>query len=351
MLILTTRFPFLLADKLVRELPEDLKRATVHIYGSDFRNVPSVMSLGDHLAEYYPKVVALINNAAQTVKRPPAFYASIVEKELAIAQKPGALARFVKVIGTDPFQDSSVSSDALANLGANQPMPIVKSFHDCQAFPNCASALMTQCQTLPEDAFRSADEVAELFPSSNEDVDSSTGEAVMDLREFTSWRKSMLPNKDTCETVETVEFLEVLLVNTLAPFILLKSLATSLQAASGNVINVSSREGVFARVKFSEHPHTNAGKAGLNMLTRSAAYELKRVNVMICSVDTGWVSKYHKSGLHPDGTPKGRTPPLTVDDAAARILDPIAQRIQGASEGKKFRTGLFYRDFKATPYI
>ena len=72
---------------------------------------------------------------------------------------------------------------------------------------------------------------------------------------------------------------------------------------------------------------------------------------MICSVDTGWVSKYHKSGFHPDGTLRGRTPPLTVDDAAARILDPIAQRIQGGWQGKKFRTGQFYRDFKATPYI
>lgn len=101
---------------------------------------------------------------------------------------------------------------------------------------------------------------------------------------------------------------------------------------------------MFARVRQAEHPHTNCAKAGLNMLTRTAAYELKRVNVMICSVDTGWVSKYNNRRVGTDGSPNGRSPPLTAEDGAARILDPIAQRMKDTT---KLRTGVFYRDFKA----
>lgn len=120
-----------------------------------------------------------------------------------------------------------------ANLEVNDSLPIVKSFRECEeAVPVSASALMTQCEVLAEDA-TSVPTIAEaenLFPVSSDGVtDSSTGDSVLDLRTITSWRKSILPCKDTDETVESVEFLEVLLVNTLAPFILLKSLVGSLK--------------------------------------------------------------------------------------------------------------------------
>ena len=47
--------------------------------GPTFRNVPTVAQLGKHLAKTFPKLDILINNAAQTVKRPAAHYKSLIE--------------------------------------------------------------------------------------------------------------------------------------------------------------------------------------------------------------------------------------------------------------------------------
>ena len=53
------------------------------------------------------------------------------------------------------------------------------------------------------------------------------------------------------------------------------------------IVNVSSMEGQFAGVKSPKHPHTNVAKAGLNMLTRTCAYEFAQQNIFMNSVDTG----------------------------------------------------------------
>eukprot|EP00913_Durusdinium_trenchii_P029547 g27697.t1 len=51
------------------------------VYGSDFRSVPLVAELGDKLALAFPRLDILINNAAQTVRRPAAHYAELVRGE------------------------------------------------------------------------------------------------------------------------------------------------------------------------------------------------------------------------------------------------------------------------------
>lgn len=76
MLVLTTRFPYTLASQLLAEYPEGFGNAVIHIYGCDFPRVAAVSSLRTHLSQFYPYVFALINNAAQSVRRPAAFYKS-----------------------------------------------------------------------------------------------------------------------------------------------------------------------------------------------------------------------------------------------------------------------------------
>jgi NAD(P)-dependent dehydrogenase (short-subunit alcohol dehydrogenase family)/translation elongation factor EF-1alpha len=392
-LVLTTRFPYTLARKLINDPSLDLSsgKVIIHIYGCDFRCVSAVMALGQHLARYYPKIYALINNAAQTVRRPAAFYKHLVDKELELAQCPGSHHQFVRVVGKDPFDISKPAAATAVPSEATQQQPqqtqiVTKSitcFQDCEQYQACASALMTQCRVTEEDnSVLMVTEDGEregggdMFPASTEgSYDPNTGEILGDIRPQTSWTKSLLPSASSstvvnhhedhaADTVNPIECLEVLLVNTLAPFILLKYLLGPLQGASGNVINVSSREGVFARVKFSDHPHTNMGKAGLNMLTRTSAYELKRINVMICSVDPGWVTS----------PTRRHVPPLTVEDAAARILDPLAQRIgrdhgtgdqdeptmesrsstkkkKGHTPPKLLQSGVFWRNYKIEPFV
>ncbi|CAK9067113.1 unnamed protein product [Durusdinium trenchii] len=73
----TTRFP---RDCLRRYGKEEEKDEAL-VYGSDFRSVPLVAELGDKLALAFPRLDILINNAAQTVRRPAAHYAELVRGE------------------------------------------------------------------------------------------------------------------------------------------------------------------------------------------------------------------------------------------------------------------------------
>ena len=73
--------------------------------------------------------------------------------------------------------------------------------------------------------------------------------------------------------------MEVLMVNSVAPFILsqqLKHLMTSSPHSRRYIVNVSAMEGQFNRTAKTEfHPHTNMAKAALNMMTRTAALGLR----------------------------------------------------------------------------
>ena len=78
----------------------------------------------------------------------------------------------------------------------------------------------------------------------------------IDLRRQTSWVLEL-------GQVDTTEAAEVLLVNSLAPFVLnsrLKPLMVKTVGAKW-VVNVSAMEGKFYRFKTSKHPHTNMAKA------------------------------------------------------------------------------------------
>ena len=47
-------------------------------------------------------------------------------------------------------------------------------------------------------------------------------------------------------------------------------------------------EGKFYRHKTPHHPHTNAAKAALNMMTRTSSESYSRSGIWMNSVDTGW---------------------------------------------------------------
>lgn len=79
---------------------------------------------------------------------------------------------------------------------------------------------------------------------------------------------------------------EVQAVNVIAPFILVRNLHALMDRASGAkfVVNVSAMEGQFYRWKPSYHPHTNMGKAALNMMTRTIATHMAadKIHVYAC---------------------------------------------------------------------
>ncbi|HEY1189505.1 MAG TPA: SDR family oxidoreductase [Gemmata sp.] len=80
-LIVTTRFPNDARRRYAGEpdAPEWLDR--LRVVGLDLRDLPGVEALADYLTANEPSLDVLINNAAQTVRRPLAFYAHLLEGE------------------------------------------------------------------------------------------------------------------------------------------------------------------------------------------------------------------------------------------------------------------------------
>jgi len=166
------------------------------------------------------------------------------------------------------------------------------------------SIFTSQISLLPEDNDK------KYFPPGLYDADHQQ----LDLRSKSSWNFE-LPN------VSTIELLETQTINFTAPFILIRDLTPLLKNNSREgfsyIINVSSMEGRFDRNKTSQHPHLNAAKAGLNMITRTCGQFYKSEHhICMLSVDTGWQNNYKVPNME-------WHPPVDYIDGAARILDPI----------------------------
>jgi NAD(P)-dependent dehydrogenase (short-subunit alcohol dehydrogenase family) len=166
----------------------------------------------------------------------------------------------------------------------------------------------------------------------------------VDLRTRNSWR---LPLAE----VPTVELLEVLLVNAVAPFVLtakLKPLLLRTPNRDKHVVQVSAMEGQFYRAhKTDKHPHTNMAKAALNMLVRTSAPDYARDGIHMNAVDTGWVTDEDPVEIAARKTAEhGFHPPLDIVDGAARVVDPI---FHGLATGDH-PWGFFFKDYRAVPW-
>jgi NAD(P)-dependent dehydrogenase (short-subunit alcohol dehydrogenase family) len=302
-LIVTTRFPRDAAQRYASEADFEHWKDRLEIYGLDLRHTPSVESLADHLERTRDRLDFLINNACQTVRRPPAFYGHLMEGELLpYAELPES----TRALVTDYEQ--------LRDDGTLVPMRAGGGTHGLAGLEQAAE--LSQIPLVEGDKLE-ADEQAALFPAGKLDADLQQ----VDLRDINSWR---LPLAE----VPTVELLEVQLVNAVAPFVLnarLKPLMAKVPTADKHVVNVSAMEGQFYRAfKTDKHPHTNMAKAALNMMTRTSAPDYLRDGIHMNSVDTGWITdedpvhitvqKQEEHGFHP---------PLDHVDAAARICAPI----------------------------
>jgi hypothetical protein len=80
--IATTRFPKDAALRYAREPDFATWSHRLHLHGLDLRHAPSVELFARHLEQAHHRLDILINNAAQTVRRPPGFYAHLLEGEL-----------------------------------------------------------------------------------------------------------------------------------------------------------------------------------------------------------------------------------------------------------------------------
>jgi len=81
------------------------------------------------------------------------------------------------------------------------------------------------------------------------------------------------------------------------------------------------------------------------MLARTIAGDLRRDAVFVSTVDPGWVS-----WMKPGGSQAMEEAPLTEEDGAARVLDPIFCGMRALSHDRCPPSGVLYKDFRVAPW-
>ncbi|KAJ3011487.1 hypothetical protein HKX48_006807 [Thoreauomyces humboldtii] len=317
--MVTTRFPHDAANRFAREPDFESFGGRVAVYGLDFRDIPMLHHFCRHVQERYSRLDVIINNAAQTVRKPPAYY------EHLIAGEAGGIAEHVRkvvdvvdvyrargggyVFGHGGGQQLS-SADAAqlseegtpASIGLGVALPARQATAHLQDVN--VSAALSQVPLIESD---SSLITTKAFPPGLYDRDDQQ----LDLRPENSWMQDL-------GQISTVEMMECHVINTFAPWVLISELKPLMERSGpldGSVgtcdkfiVNVSAMEGQFYRNK----------------------------------TITGWITdenpvdQWHKRENAP--------PPLDEWDAAMRVIDPVLCGVRG--EEKVW--GVFLKNYKST---
>lgn len=392
--VATTRFPRDAAGRYVEEADSARWIHNLDIYGLDFRNLGRLEEFCTYLMATYDRLDAIVNNAAQTVRRPPAYFSHLIEGEKRYAQQwrllhdtpaddkrsgekktqqqrggtaTGSAAAAAAAAASSPVDkilqnqhtfaatghgeasksalligNHSVVEEGSSSLAASVPeeqrqlVSATAASSLSSGIVSLSSAEMSQIIIAPGDESTTE----EQFPAGMLDVNRQQ----VDLRNHNSWTMKL-------HEVSTPELAEVMAINTMAPTILNSRLKPMMERHMDDmkfIVNVSAMEGKFYRFKSDAHPHTNMAKAALNMMTRTSAQDYVKSNIYMTSVDTGWINdeKPIEKAVAHEKKHKFQTP-LDEVDAASRVLDPIIAPFHAKDNGGVVEPafGVFLKDY------
>jgi NAD(P)-dependent dehydrogenase (short-subunit alcohol dehydrogenase family) len=285
--IATSRFANDTWRRFASERDFEAFRGRLSVVALDLRRLPELERFTGWLSEERGAVDVLVNNAAQTIARPAAYYAAMreIERDAARALPDGVPAA--------PWLDAA----------------------DTLSAPGLGTIAL------------------------------GSGAEPEDLRATNSWRASV--DEVTAGELASAHAVNALAPYVLLGGLRAALARGAALRGSAFVVNVSATEGQFSqRRKSSRHPHTNMAKAALNMLTLTVADELAREKVYVSSVDPGWVSAQNPFAQAAAMAADGFAPPLDDEDGAARVLDPV----YSCKNGEPAVFGALLKDYVPAPW-
>jgi NAD(P)-dependent dehydrogenase (short-subunit alcohol dehydrogenase family) len=322
--LVTSRFPHDTLRRFRAAAGSEHWLGRLTVIAVDLRDPRQVIGLCDDLTAAGEPLDVLVNNAAQTVRRPPGSYAALTAGER--GPLPAAV---IRAPGYRPMS-------ALTGTGTEGGVAV----REVLGLPSAG----TPAGRGPGSPQR--------YPDPEPGAGSGSGSgACVDLGLGVD-EAGLLPDPSPANSwsarigeLDPAELLETQLVNALAPALLADRLLPLLLASPHPrryIVNVTAVEGRFAvRNKTAGHPHTNMAKAALNMLTRTSGPELAARGVHMCSVDTGWITDENPVPKKSRIAAQGFRTPLDVVDGAARVYDPIVRGEAGDPV-----SGVFLKDYR-----
>ena len=288
------------------------------IYPIDFRLFQSTIKFVDYITNTFPHLDILINNAAQTIRRPTSYYKYLlpIEKQVFSEEDEN------RIINNDYTLLKSNDTDNRSLISENN-----KEVNSLPLSVFCSQIKIIKENEQPNKILMGNDKQPHDFTEGKN-----------------SWKLEL-------DEVPFEEFMEVQIINAWTPYYLnckLKPLMDKSPFVDKYIVNVSAMEGVFNTFKKTTHPHTNMAKASLNMMTRTCGEYYKKFNIYMTAVDTGWVSSMgeinnlFKNDENNNFEELFCNVPLDNLDGAMRVLQPIIEGIKN----KNYLYGILLKDYK-----